>query len=420
MTNSQSATAGWAPRFFTIWIGQQVSLIGSTLAQFALVWWLTQTTGSATVLAISVAIATLPNVILGPFVGALVDRWPRWLILIFADGVVALASALLVVLFWSGAIQVWQVYLILLVRALGTTFHWPAMAATTPLMVPDKHLPRVAGLNQAIGGAVDILAPPLGAFLLGVTALYNIMLIDVITAALAILPLLFIAVPQPSRHEPGSPVRPTLWADMRVGFKYVWGWSGLRALILYSLILNLIVNPPMELLPLLVTQHFNGQALQLGWLSSAWGFGVLIGGLLLSIWGGFRRRIVTMLMGVTGLGVGVLIVGLTPAAFFPLALAGMFFGAMMNAISNASLFTILQSTITPEMQGRVFALGRSLATAAIPLGMLVAGPLADEVGVRALFLGAGIIYIFLGVGAFFIPALMQLEEQGGTRLASAL
>ncbi len=209
MDSQQSHTAAWARRFFAIWIGQQLSLIGSNLAQFALVWWLTQTTGSATVLAVAVAIATLPNIFLGPFVGALVDRWPRRIILIFADGAVAAASALLAILFWSGLIQVWQVYVILFVRALGTTFHWPAMAATTPLMVPDQHLPRVAGLNQAIGGMVDILAPPLGALLLGVLALYKIMLIDVATAALAILPLLFIPVPQPPHLATGEEVKST-------------------------------------------------------------------------------------------------------------------------------------------------------------------------------------------------------------------
>ena len=126
ITTSQSNTAAWASRFFIIWVGQQLSLIGSTLAQFALVWWLAQTTGSATVLAISVAIATLPNILLGPFIGALVDRWSRRLILIAADGAVAIASALLAILFWSGLVQVWHVYVILLVWALGTTFHWPA------------------------------------------------------------------------------------------------------------------------------------------------------------------------------------------------------------------------------------------------------------------------------------------------------
>jgi DHA3 family macrolide efflux protein-like MFS transporter len=223
MKSQQSHTAAWATRFFAIWVGQQISLIGSTLAQFALVWWLTQTTGSATILAIAVAIATLPNIFLGPFVGALVDRWSRRIILIVADGAVAVASALLAVLFWSGAIQIWHVYVILLVRALGTTFHWPAMAATTPLMVPDQHLPRVAGLNQAIGGAVDIIAPPLGALLLGLLALHQIMLIDVVTAALAILPLLFIPVPQPPRLASSDDVKSTIWADMGAGFHYVWG-----------------------------------------------------------------------------------------------------------------------------------------------------------------------------------------------------
>jgi len=146
MTDQTTQPAGWparsAGRFFTIWIGQQFSLVGSTLAQFALVWWLTQTTGSATILATATAVAILPNVFLGPFVGVWVDRWSRRAILIAADGLVALASAVLALLFWSGAIQVWQVYLVLLVRAVGDTFHWPAMTATTPLMVPEQHLPR--------------------------------------------------------------------------------------------------------------------------------------------------------------------------------------------------------------------------------------------------------------------------------------
>ena len=169
----------WAAPFFTIWIGQMFSLVGSALGQFALVWWLTASTGSAAVLATASAAALLPTVLLGPLAGALVDRWDRRRTMIVADGAVALASAALAWLFWRGELQTWQVYAIVLVRAAGNLFHWPAMQASTALMVPERHLARVAGANQAARGAADIAAPPLGALLLALMPIYGVMLLDV-------------------------------------------------------------------------------------------------------------------------------------------------------------------------------------------------------------------------------------------------
>jgi len=407
---AQAQQPGWKKRFFTVWIGQQLSWIGSSLAQFALVWWVTKTTGSATILAIGVLISLLPGVVLGPFVGALVDRWSRRSVMIVADGVVALASVALVLLFWSGAIRIWHIYVIMLVRAIGGTFHWPAMSASTPLMVPKEHLPRVAGLNQAMGGAVNIISPPLGALLLSLLPLHEIMAIDVITAALAIVPLFFIPIPQPQRAIGAAASRPTLWADIGEGFRYVWSWPGLVGICVLAMMLNFFVNPAMSLMPILVTRHFGGEALRLGWMNSAWGVGLVVGGLALSTWGGFRRRIVTMLMGIIGLGIGVLLVGLTPASFFPLALIGLFFGAVMNSLCNGSAFALLQQVVAPEMQGRVFTLVISLCNAVTPLSMAIAGPLADKVGVRTLYLVAGVAQTVLGAGAFFVPAIMHVED----------
>jgi len=372
-----------------------------------------RTTGSATVLATATVVALLPNIFLGPFAGALVDRWSRRVVMIVADGVVALASAVLLVLFWRGTIQIWHVYVIMFVRAIGSTFHWPAMTASTPLMVPKEHLSRVAGLNQAIGGGVNIISPPLGALLLNLLPMYGIMAIDVVTAAFAITPLFFIPIPQPPRAaQTGSAAgsRPTLWADMGDGFHYVWNWPGLKAIILLSLLLNFLVDPPMALMPILVTQHFGGEALRLAWMNSSWGVGLVAGGLILSAWGGFRQRIVTTLVGVVGLGIGILLVGITPSSIFALALIGLFFGAVMNSMSNAALMALLQQVITPEMQGRVWALGSSLASAAMPLGLAIAGPLADIVGVRILYIVSGILYILLGIGALFVRAIMHIED----------
>jgi DHA3 family macrolide efflux protein-like MFS transporter len=407
----------WKLAFFTVWGGQQLSWIGSALAGFALVWWVTETTGSATILATATLISMLPGVLLGPVVGALVDRWNRRTVMLVADSFVALVSAWLAYLFWTGEMQIWHVYVIMLARALGGAFHWPAMTASTSLMVPKEQLPRVAGLNQTMGGAVNVISPPLGALLLKLLPLHGIMAIDVATALFAIVPLLFIPIPQPdqvAKKASASTVTATphasLWQDVREGLRYIVHWPGLLAICVLAMFLNLLISPAMSLLPILVTRHFDSQAGQLAGLNSAWGIGLILGGLLLSAWGGFERRIVTMLIGIVGLGLGALLVGLTPATAFPLAAAGLFFGAVMNALCNGSAFALLQSVIAPEMQGRVFTVVMSLCNAMTPLGMAIAGPAADRFGVRILYVVGGIAQILLGVGGFFVPAIMHLED----------
>jgi DHA3 family macrolide efflux protein-like MFS transporter len=191
--------------------------------------------------------------------------------------------------------------------------------------------------------------------------------------------------------------------------------------------LNFLVTPAMSLMPILVTDHFSGQALQLGWMNSAWGVGLVLGGLILGAWGGFRRRIVTVLMGIVGLGLGLLVVGLTPATAFPLVLVGLFFAAVMNSMCNGSAHALLQQVVAPDMQGRVFTLVMSLCNAATPLGMAIGGPVADAVGVRTLYVMGGVISILLGAGGFFVPAIVHLEDNNrnghtaaqGETLASA-
>ncbi|MBC7256661.1 MAG: MFS transporter, partial [Chloroflexi bacterium] len=192
MTVTSHPTLGprWKRNFAAIWLGQQISLLGSTVAGFALVWWLTQRTGSATILATASLVAILPEVLLGPIAGAYVDRWNRRLVMIVADGAIALVSLWLAFLFWSGRMQVWHVYVIMVARSLGGCFHWPASMASTRLLVPEEHLARVQGLNQTVQGALKVAGPPMGALLLAWLPLHGIMFIDVGTAALAIMLLL--------------------------------------------------------------------------------------------------------------------------------------------------------------------------------------------------------------------------------------
>ena len=156
--------------FFTIWTGQAFSLLGSNLVQFALVWWLTSSTGSATVLATATMVAILPGIVIGPFAGTLVDRWSRRWVMVVADGVIALTTLWAALLAWNGLLQPWHVYVIMFIRATAGGFHWPAMQASTSLMVPERLLSRVAGLNQTLYGLMQIAAPALGALLLSVSA----------------------------------------------------------------------------------------------------------------------------------------------------------------------------------------------------------------------------------------------------------
>jgi DHA3 family macrolide efflux protein-like MFS transporter len=404
----------WALPFFTLWTGQALSLVGSQAAGFALVWWLTQRTGSGVILATSTAVTLLPQVLLGPFIGALVDRWDRRRIMLVADGVIALLSAWLAYLFWADALQIWHVYVIGFVRALGGTFHHPAMQASTSLMVPDEQLPRVAGMNQTLHGIMHIVTPPLGAFLMSILPLHWIMGIDVITAAFAIAPLFFVHIPQPRRRQERTEAQAgpsSLWQDVREGLLYIGHWPGMLLLLSMATLLNFLIWPAMSLLPLLVSKHFGGEALQLGWINSAWGIGLIVGGLTLSAWGGFRKRIVTSMSGALGMGLGFTLVGLAPATAFWLAVGAMFLAGMMNAITNGPIFALLQSIIPPDMQGRVFMIVGSLSGLASPLGLAVAGPVADWLGSGAWFIVGGVATMLMGVVSFALPVIMTIEEQ---------
>ena len=313
-TSSKSLSKHWGIRFFSIWSGQAFSLVGSGLVQFALVWYLTRQTGSATVLATATLVAMLPQITLGPVAGAMVDRFNRRMVMIVADGAIALGTLLLVYLFASDLIQIWHIYTILMLRSLGQAFHYPAMQASTTLMVPENQLTRISGLNQTLMGIINIVAPPSGALLLEVLPIQGVLFIDVGTALMAILPLLFIPIPQPERFGPQSQEGDTppagLFEDVRAGFRYVIGWPGLLGILILATVINFLLTPTNALIPLLITKHFGLGAMAFGLMDSAWGLGVILGGVILSAWGGFQRKVVTSMLGVIGIGLGITIVGL--------------------------------------------------------------------------------------------------------------
>jgi DHA3 family macrolide efflux protein-like MFS transporter len=285
------------------------------------------------------------------------------------------------------------------------------MQASTTLMVPEKHLSRVAGLNQMLSGAAGIVSPPLGALLLETLPMQSVLAIDVGTALFAIALLFLVHVPQPARQETTTTAKPSVLADLREGLRFVWAWPGLLLLLAVATLLNMLITPAFSLLPIMVTQHFEGAAPELAALQSAFGISLVIGGITLGMWGGFKRRIVTAMLAVTLMGVGITAFGLIPAHAFALAVVALSFIGFMNPIANGSFMAVMQTTVPPEMQGRIFTLMMSGSTAMSPLGLAVAGPVADALSAQVWFLIGGIVTIVMGVGCFFVPAIMSIENR---------
>jgi DHA3 family macrolide efflux protein-like MFS transporter len=406
-----SHKSNWKTTFFIIWTGQAFSLLGSELVQFALVWYLTKQTGSASVLAFASFVALIPRVIISPFSGALVDRWNRQRVMIFADAGIALSSIFLAWIFWIGKIQIWHIYAIMFIRSLGSGFHWPAMQASTSLMVPEEHLSRISGLNQTLRGALGILTPVAAALLLEFMPMFGILSIDVITAIIAIFPLLFVVIPQPDKSFQTAMTKFTeLWDDVKAGFHYIFAWKGMFYLAITATALNFFINPGFTFMPLLVTSYFGKGAIDLGLLESVFSAGMIFGGILLSAWGGFKKNIYTILIGLIGMALGTGLIALTPKNMFYLAVTGMAITGFMNPIINGPIYAIIQKNADPLMQGRVFSMLESLVSAMMPISMLIAAPVAAMIGIRGWLLLGSVSCFVMGIAGFFIPALIHLEE----------
>ncbi len=397
----------WLGRFIAIWSGQAFSLMGSQLVQFALVWYLTIETGSATVLAIATMAAMVPQILLSPVAGAYVDRWKRRVVMIVADGLVAVSTLALVVLFAFGMVQTWEIFAIMFVRSCFTAFHWPASQAATTMLVPEKHLTRVAGFNQSLQGLAGILAPPLGAVLIAFLPMQWILSIDIVTAMVAILPLLVIRFPEPiAKVGP----RQGIADDMKEALHFLRGWRGAMTVIGAFMILNMLLSPAFSLIPILVVDHFHGGALDFASLEMMSGIGMLAGGIILGIWGGTKKRIVTVMGSTLLAGIAITLLAFVPSNGILLAMGLLLFVGVMMPILNGSVMALMQACVPHGMQGRVFALLGALAMSAAPIGLAIAGPVADLVGILPWFLISGVPMALIGAGAFLIPSIMNIED----------
>ena len=396
-------------KFFVLWTSQAASMLGSSVVGFALAWYLARETGSATILSTAMLVNIIPQIVLGPFIGPFIDRWNRKTILIYSDLITAVFTLALVVLFYTDTVQVWHIYVIMAGRSAGAAFQFPALGASISMIVPEKHLARANGLNMTLRGAVNIVGPPVGAFLIETLEMHWVLSVDIITAAIAIGCLLPLAIPQPPRTT--LPTKPGIFGDMVQGFRYIAAWRGLVLLLILFAVLNFFAAPGNSLFPLFVTNYLGGDVFKLGWLQTAMGAGIIAGGLILGVWGGFTRRIVTCLTFVILQSIAIIAFSFTTENLFFFGLAMVFIAGMCGAFINGPLTAIFQSVVAKDAQGRFFALVGSISGAMMPLGLLVAGPLADAIGVRLTFLiSAAAIFIFTSAG-FFSRDLMNLENK---------
>lgn len=391
--------------FLTLFAGQSISMLGTQAVQFGLIWWLTVRTGSATVVAGATLAALLPRAILGPIAGTLVDRWDRRRVMLVADGSLALLAVGLALLFLTDRVEVWQVLALLLVRGIAELFHESAMLASTSLMVPGEHLTRIQGLVQSNQGLLLIAAPPLGALLYAALPMAGVVAVDAATALFAIVPLLLIAIPRPERSA-GSVS--TVLGETLAGLRWLRERSGQLALLAIASTINLFLVPAFSLLPLVVHAEGAGAG-RMALVSTAFGLGMLAGGIVLGSWGGFERKIATTQLGLALMGACVLGIAASPVASvgFPLLMAAL--GACATLV-NGPIQAIVQATVPADYQGRIFALYGSLATAVTPIGLLLAAPIAELIGARSWFWAGGVVTCALALVALVAAPIRRIEQ----------
>jgi DHA3 family macrolide efflux protein-like MFS transporter len=391
-----------------MWFSQAFSLIGTVVVEFALAWYLTRETGSATILATAMLVALIPQIVLGPFIGPLVDRWNRKKIMIFADLSIAIVTLGLVLLFLTDTIQIWHIYVAMVLRSIGQTFHFPAVLASIATIVPEKHLTRAAGLNQMLQGVVSITAPPLGALLMETLPMQGVLAVDIGTAIIAVGFILPLTIPQPERttlEEKASVI-----GDMVQGFRYLLARRGLTMLMWLFALLGFFTGPAVSLFPMLVNLNLGGDVLKLGWLNAVMGIGNISAGLLLGVWGGFKKRVFMLLLGLLLIGITNVGLGFTSERLFYFILVDSFILGVGITMTDAPFLAIMNSIVAKDMQGRVFTLINSLSGLMIPIGLAIAGPAADFLGIEWIYFICGGAFLIITLLGFSSKSLMELEK----------
>lgn len=431
MTDKMGREAGRGMQtFFTVWVGQLVSLLGTAMSGFGLTIWVYVETGSVTKLAMISLSFAIPATLLAPVAGALVDRWDRRVVMLAADTAAALGTLAIALLYASDSLQLWHLYLVAAIGAVANTFQSPAWMASVPLLVPKQHLGRANGLVQVNFGLSAVVAPLIAGVLLATVGLPGVLVVDLATFVVALVALVIVRFPRPESHP--EAVTGSLWGDAVAG----WHWVKARRGLLGVLWVVAGVNFTLEffnvlLYPLVLSFASEASA---GTVLSIGGLGSLLGSLAVSAWGGPKQRIRGLMWSLVAIGVFVAATGLH-AAIWAIALP-VFAVLAIVPIANTSSQVLWQLKVPPALQGRVFAIRHMIANAIGPIAILLAGPLADRVfepllaadgslassigsiigtgpgrGIGLMYVLAGSVMAIIGIVGYAVPRIRNVETE---------
>jgi len=417
--------------FFVVWAGQLVSLIGTNLTGFGLSIYVFQQTGSVTQLATVMLASQLPQILVTPFAGALVDRWDRRKAMILADAGAGIGTIVLVVLYVTGSLALWNIAIAVAISGLFQAFQWPAYQASMAVLVPKEQFGRASGLVQMAEAIGQLGGPILAGFAIAFAGIGAIFAIDVVTFSVAIVTLLVVRFPKPKESAAGAEGAGSLWHETKYGFRYLVARHGLMALLLYFAVINVafgFVGPLFIPLGLSLTSEAG-----LGTAFTVASLGMLVGSIIASAWGGPKKRVLGLIIGGAFLGVVFAAVGFKASVLWITGV--MFVGMLAVPIVNATSQAVWLAKVEPDLQGRVSAVRRFISQGAIPIAYVLVGPLSDRVfeplmaedggladsvgeiigtgfgrGYGLFFVVIGVFVIVASVAAWMYPPLRHLER----------
>jgi MFS transporter len=360
--------------FLTLWAGQLVSTIGSGLTAWGLGVWIYKETGSPTLFVLSLLALTLPNVLLGPLAGLIVDRYDRRRIMLFSDSLAALTTLSVALLISLDQLQVWHIYVTSFLYAIGSTFQWPAYGASTTLLVPKAQLGRAGGLVQVGEGMSQVITPGLAGVLFVTVGLRGIILVDLVTFLIALASTTMTVIPSPDRTA-SEALHESFWHEITFGWRYIAARRGLLAILIYFAVANFFGSISLPLLTPMLLDTASPETV--GLIGTVAGAGMLAGTITMSAWGGPKRRAFAIILGDLVGGLFMILTGLTP--YIPLIVIAQFGFMFAIPITNANSQALWQSKVDPGVQGRVFSVRRMIAFSIIPIAYIAAGPLSEYV-----------------------------------------
>lgn len=387
----------WKKKTAVFLSSQSLSLFGSMLVQYAIIWHVTLTTQSGAILTIATIVGFLPQLVISLFAGVWADRYPRKLLIIGADALTAISTLVLAVFFLFGYQELWLIFVVAGIRSVGAGIQSPAVNALLPQIVPQERLLKVNSINGTIQPFIMLVAPVVSGALLSLSRLEAIFFIDVVTALLAI--SLLLALKVPPHHKAAVEQATGYLDDLRQGLSYIQQSRPIKTLFIFFAFIFFLIAPVAFLTPLLVARSFGEEVWRLTANEVVFFVGSILGGIAMTVWGGFKNHFRTL--GLTCIVWAVLFTGLGLSRDFYVYLFFMFLSGIPMPFMNAATVTLLQEIVEPDVQGRVFGVHQMIASAIMPVGMLVFGPISDLVSIETLLVLSSALMAIPGLWVFF-------------------